>query len=111
MKVRSDFVTNSSSSSFIISKKYLDAEQCEAIRSHSSLGEKLGFCWCEYAWDIDEDAEYITGYTYMDNFDMYEFLEKIDVDMNRVDWSEFDFDLDTYSKDKNKTWRDLLYED
>lgn len=41
MKVRQDFVTNSSSSSFIISKKCLDEDQVEAIRKHGLLGQKL----------------------------------------------------------------------
>lgn len=111
MKVRLGFVTNSSSSSFIISKKYLDEDQIEAIRSHSSLGKKLGLdCW-EDAWNIEENREYITGDTWMDNFDMEEFLKEIDVDLGKVDWSEWNFNLDTYSKDKDKSWRDLLYED
>ena len=116
MKVRSDFVTNSSSSSFIISKKYLDNNQIEAIRNHSSLGEKLGLRWCEDAWDIEENENYISGYTWMDNFDMYEFLEEIDINPNSADWSEWRFNLDTYKMDEHKykkkeTWRDLLYED
>ena len=115
MKVRMDYVTNSSSSSFIISKKYLDEDQIEAIRNHSELGEKLGFCWCEDAWDIDENENYISGYTWMDNFDMYDFLKAIDVSPKLADWSEWSFDLDTYKmKERNykkkESWRDLLYE-
>lgn len=42
MKVRRGFVTNSSSSSFIIAKKYLTKNQILAIRNHKLLGEKLG---------------------------------------------------------------------
>ena len=115
MKIRHDFVTNSSSSSFLIAKKHLDRDQIEAIRNHSKLGEKLGIHWFKDSWFIGESNGYITGYTDMDNFNMEEFLEKIDVNMNKVDWSESSFDLpDTdESEDTNNEldWRRWLYED
>lgn len=110
MKIRHDFVTNSSSSSFLIAKKHLDNDQIEAIRRHSALGEKLGIDYSEESWGIRESDGYITGSTDMDNFDMYEFLEKIDVDMNKVDWSDWSFDLPDKNDDE-VDWRDLLYED
>ena len=109
LKIRNGFFTNSSSSSFIISKKHLDKDQIEAIWKHDELGGKLGIDWSEERWSITENSDYITGYTWMDNFDMYTFLEKIDVNMNDVKWSEHSFDLSTYGQKKN--WSDLLYED
>lgn len=105
MKVRQDFVTNSSSSSFIISKKCLDEDQVEAIRKHGLLGQKLHLDNCGETWDISENNSYITGYTSMDNFDMDEFLQIIDVDYRNVKWGE-----DPFSLTEDKNWRDLLHE-
>lgn len=118
MKVRKDFVTNSSSSSFIISKRYLDEDQIEAIRGHSSLGEKLGLECFDEPWDISENNDYITGYTWMDNFDMGEFFDKIEVNGRNVNWSEYPFNLPedlsgNIDEETNEDldWRKLLHED
>ena len=108
MKVRKDFVTNSSSSSFIISKRCLDEDQIEAIRNHGSLGEKLGLDCYDETWDISEN----------DNYDMDEFLERIDVESRNVNWSEYPFSLPEDSKnedteidiDEDSDWRKLLHE-
>lgn len=118
MKVRRDFVTNSSSSSFIISKKCLDEDQIEAIRNHGILGEKLGLEYCDETWYISENNNYITGDTFMDNFDMEEFLEKIGVKSKNVNWSEYPFSLPEDSReedaesdtDEDSDWRKLLHE-
>ena len=37
-------------------------------------------------WDITEDKNCIMGRTPMDNFNMYEFLKCIKVDMTKVFW-------------------------
>ena len=44
---------------------------------------------------------------------MEEFLEKIDVNMSKVDWSEWSFDLPDEDEDTDDKidWRSLLYED
>lgn len=111
MKVRVDFVTNSSSSSFVISKKHLDEEQILAIKQHISLGKKLDMynCDLENAWDIDENDEYIGFYTPQDNFDMLHFLDIIGVKSEYICWGcdIWNSDIPEY-KEK---WRELLYED
>lgn len=113
MKVRKDFVTNSSSSSFIISKRCLDEDQIKAIREHSSLGEKLGLECFDEPWNISENDNYITGFTWMDNFNMEEFFDKIDVNGRNVNWSEYPFNLPEYVNEEmneNSDWRKLLHE-
>ena len=104
MKIRYDFVTNSSSSSFIINKRHLDADQIEAIRRHDEIGAALGLHYAEERWCIEENNGWIGAHTSMDNFDMMEFLERIDVNMRHVNWSDpihFQLPSDT-------NWRDLL---
>lgn len=118
MKVRIGFVTNSSSSSFLIAKKHLDKDQIKAIREHEALGKSLGLWdnW-SYAWDINENEDFISGYTFMDNFSMYNFFEEIGIPNRFVKWGEYSFDIYDYShtldeekeNEESQTWRDILH--
>ena len=105
MKIRHDFVTNSSASSFIINKRYLDNDQLKAIRRHGEIGELIGIEYANDPWRIEENPDFIGGCTLVDNFDMAEFLERIDVDMKHVDFSD-SFVLRLPPCQRN--WRDLL---
>ena len=109
MKIRTDFVTNSSSSSFIIAKKYLDLDQIEAIRKHSKLGKKLGLEYADDEWEIVENASYIKGFTSLDNFNMDEFLNLIGVPHCAIDWSGWDSpDLPEEDSWGSTHWREML---
>lgn len=78
MKIRNNFVTNSSSSSFVISKDELTEYTIEVFKNPELVADQLmPTCDCtrdEYIamakdWDIREENGKIYGYTTMDNFD------------------------------------------
>ena len=77
MKISSGFVSNSSSSSFILDKKKLSGEQIDKIINHSEEGEKLNIMWADDAWGVHDREDTIILSTTMDNFDMHEFLTQI----------------------------------
>jgi len=83
MKQRIGFVSNSSSSSFVISKEFLTKVQLWAIKNHVHVAKEAGIDM-QYVgdfdeWKIIETEETISGSTSMNNFDMEEFLEEIGI--------------------------------
>lgn len=85
MKLRNGFVSNSSSSSFILQKKYLTPIQIYAIENHIEIGRALGMEGCNpyNRWSMvgltNKKSEVIHLSTSMNNFSMLEFLKKIGV--------------------------------
>lgn len=86
MRFRPGFISNSSSSSFIIQKKNLTKKQIERIRKHKKYGRKYKIpCW-DQPWGVYEEKGTIECYTGMDNFSMEEFLERIGVPPEVIQW-------------------------
>ena len=79
MKIRNGFVSNSSSSSFVISKHELTDLQIVLISNHSEMGKMFEMDYPEDSWEMEETGDKIELYTNMDNFNMEEFLIKIGV--------------------------------
>jgi len=117
MKFRLSFVTNSSDSSFIISKAKITAEQLELIKNHIKVAQKLvgrveyDLQYCEEGdgWTISETPTQVEGSTYMDNFSMRDFLACIGVKDEDVSWDDqdtrynesYDWDADEKNTDED----------
>lgn len=85
MKIRQGFVSNSSSSSFVIKTKHLTQEQIDTILNayYDEWGNPT-----EWVVNHNESDGTITGSTYMDNFSFFELLQSIGVKMKKVKWSD-----------------------
>jgi hypothetical protein len=89
MKKRNGFVSNSSSASFVVAINDLTETQVALIKEHMAVGAILnmhGTASDYNEWRVSEEDDNLTGRTMMDNFDMEEFMRKIGVDMEKVDW-------------------------
>jgi hypothetical protein len=88
MKIRTDFVTNSSSSSFVISTKHLTNDQILKLQRFAEVAEELDLEYCEeaYCWHIEVDGSEVTGSTSMDNFDARDLFHAIGINPDLIEW-------------------------
>jgi len=92
MKVRVGFVSNSSSSSFVIQKEWISPAQIKLIKSHLHKIKKDPAKYGQRykprdsdEWAIHETDTTVEGSTIMDNIDMEAFLEAIGVSLDHVE--------------------------
>lgn len=74
MKIRRGFVSNSSSSSFILEKKFMTQDQINSIMSYEGG---------DY-WSITENDETIHGFTCMDNGYMQDYFKTINLSCRAI---------------------------
>jgi hypothetical protein len=104
MKIRNGFVSNSSSSSFLIPINALTENQITKIQNHIEVTKNWLLqndsdidAYEDDKWEIQVTDKCVYGYTFMDNFNMSFFLRKILNLKNYIYWENFDdggFDLD-----------------
>jgi hypothetical protein len=73
----------------VINLDNISYAQREQIVDHIEHAEQLPGDWYnkeEDAWAIEVDQDEISGWTYMDNFDMHAFLLMIGVNDDDVEW-------------------------
>ena len=82
MKIRTGFVSNSSSSSFVVRKEHLKPDDIIAIYEHEKVAEKD-------AWSITETSDEIHGFTVIDNFSIIQYLREKGVNLKYFHFDNF----------------------
>ena len=87
MKTRNGFVSNSSSSSFVLPKSAITAQQYDDLQEFCIIpvGE-----WGD-SWDINSDRDTVSGFTCMNNSGsdvggLEDWMKKNNFPMNIIEW-------------------------
>ena len=90
MKIRKSFVSNSSSASFILDKRFITPDQIRQIVEYNDKDYNEG--GCSDHWSIDEDKNFVRAFTFMDNGYLLEWIKKnLDIPLKAIiEWEDLD---------------------
>jgi hypothetical protein len=87
MKIRNGFISNSSSSSFIINKNSLSELQIQLIINYKDVCEDYGIKMLD-RWEIEEKKDKIFFSTFIDNGYMRVFLKQLNIPFGAIEGIE-----------------------
>ena len=88
MKIRNGFVSNSSSSSFVICKEFLTEDQVDAIRDAHQKWIEDGVYFGDNGDYFDEDDNYIMFEAYGIRDKVRKLCDKEGIDTTKIFWTE-----------------------
>ena len=102
MKIRHGFVSNSSSSSFVLYKPKMTKKQINSVKNHMEYWNEIEDSEAKFliytrwlknddmdAWEVTENDHNLTVETSMDNFNMEELFRHIGLRMDAIISKEY----------------------